>query len=180
MRRRLYKTDQKKRNFINQIKTYIILLFALHYWCGICSYQCCKYPWYSGNPAPRIILLRYFAMSLPNYDVCVLNSVLNSIIALRAAFIWVCTKSISSSMIIIILGRNGIHFTWVAATYRGEARYLCINASPTKLFLTWVSLEWISNWEGISASTKLWQYQLLLMKTFATYSQPLYKWPPST
>ena len=30
---------------------------------------------------------------------------------------------------IIILGRNGIFFTWVAASYRGEARGLSINAS---------------------------------------------------
>ena len=29
-----------------------------------------------------------------------------------------------------ILGRNGIYFTWVAASYRGEARGLWINASP--------------------------------------------------
>ena len=30
----------------------------------------------------------------------------------------------------MILGRNGIYFTWVAASYRGEARGLWINAFP--------------------------------------------------
>ena len=43
---------------------------------------------------------------------------------------------------------------WVAASYRGEARGLSINASPWENSLVKFSLKWISNLEGIFT---LWQ-----------------------
>ena len=46
---------------------------------------------------------------------------------------------------------------WVAASYRGEARGLWINASPWEHSLVKFSLKWIWNLEGIFTLWKPWQ-----------------------
>ena len=52
--------------------------------------------------------------------------------------------------IIIILGQNGIYFTWVAASYRGETRGLWINASPRERSLVKFHLSEFRFWKGFS------------------------------
>ena len=54
----------------------------------------------------------------------------------------------SNTVFIIILGRNGIYFTWVAASYRGEARGLWINASPRERSLVKFHLSEFRIWNG--------------------------------
>ena len=49
-----------------------------------------------------------------------------------------------------ILGRNGIYFTLVAASYRGEARGLWINASPRERSLVKFHLSEFRIWKGFS------------------------------
>ena len=73
-----------------------------------------------------------------------------------------------------ILGRNGIYFTWVAASYRGEARGLWINASPRECSLVKFHLSEFRIWKGFSpwGNRGSVACHLLRMKTSATYPQP--------
>ena len=84
--------------------------------------------------------------------------------------------------IYIILGRNDIYFTWVAAPYRGETRGLWINASPWECSLAKFQLSEFRIWKEFSpwGNRDSVACHLLRMKTSATYSQPLDKWRPST
>ena len=69
-------------------------------------------------------------------------------------------KCYSQICSIIILGRNGIYFTWVAASYRGEARGLWINGSPRECSLVKFHLsefrDICSRQVGWSATRGLW------------------------
>ena len=73
----------------------------------------------------------------------------------------------------LILGRNGIYFMWVAASYRGEAS-LWINAYPRQRSLVKFHFSEFRIWKGFS----LWGNRgsvachLLQMKTSATSPQP--------
>ena len=73
-----------------------------------------------------------------------------------------------------ILGRNGIYFTWAAASYRGEARGLWINASPRERSLVKFHLSKFRIWKGFSTWGNRGSVacHLLRMKTSATYPQP--------
>ena len=84
------------------------------------------------------------------------------------------SQSMNSHNIIIILGRNGIYFTWVAASYRGEARGLWINASPWERSLVKFHLGEFRIWKGFSpwGNRGSVACHLLGMKTSATYPQP--------
>ena len=72
---------------------------------------------------------------------------------------------------IIILGRNGIYFTWVAASYRGEARGLSINASPRVRSLVKFHLSEFRIWKVFSpwGNRGSVACHLLRTKTSATY-----------
>ena len=74
----------------------------------------------------------------------------------------------------IILGRNCIYFTWVAASHRGEARGLWINASPRERSLVKFHLSESRIWNGFSpwGNRGSVACHLLRMKTSATYPQP--------
>ena len=76
--------------------------------------------------------------------------------------------------IIIILGRNGIYFTWVAASYRGEARGLWINASPRERSLVKFHLSEFRIWKGFSpwGNRGSVACHLFRIKTSASYPQP--------
>ena len=73
----------------------------------------------------------------------------------------------------MIWGRNCIYFTWVAASYRGEARVLSINASPRERSLVKFHLSEFQIWKGFShwGNRGSVACHLLLMKTSATYPQ---------
>ena len=75
---------------------------------------------------------------------------------------------------IYILGRNGIYFTWVAASYRGEARGIWIKASPRERSLVKFHLSEFRIWKGFSpwGNHGSVACHLLRMKTSATYPQP--------
>ena len=77
-------------------------------------------------------------------------------------------------IIIMILGRNGIYFTWVSASYKGEARSLWINASPRERSSVKFHLSEFRIWKGFSpwGNRGSVASHLLGMKTFATYPQP--------
>ena len=81
---------------------------------------------------------------------------------------------ISPHIFILILGRNAIYFTWVAASYRGEARGLWINASPRERSLVKFHLSEFRIWKGFSpwGNRGSLACHLLRMKTSATYPQP--------
>ena len=74
---------------------------------------------------------------------------------------------------IYILGRYGIYFTWVAASYRGEARGLWINASPRERSLVRFHLSEFRIWKGFSpwGNRGSVACQLLQMKTSTTHPQ---------
>ena len=74
----------------------------------------------------------------------------------------------------IILGWNGIYFTWVAGLYRGEARGRWINASPLERSLVKFHLSEFRIWKGFSpwGNHGSVACHLLRMKTSTTYPQP--------
>ena len=74
----------------------------------------------------------------------------------------------------IIFGRNGTYFTWVATSYRGEARGLWIYASPRERSLVKFHLSASRIWKGFSpwGNRGSVACHLLRMKTSATYPQP--------
>ena len=78
------------------------------------------------------------------------------------------------SRYINILGRNGVYFTWMAASYRGEARGLWINASSRERSLVKFHLSEFRIWKGFSpwGNRGSVACHLLWMKTSATYPQP--------
>ena len=85
------------------------------------------------------------------------------------------TDSLTVNIImIIIMGRNGIYFMWVAASYRGEARGLWINASPRERSLVKYHLGEFRIWKGFLpwGNRGSVACHLLRMKTSATYPQP--------
>ena len=47
-----------------------------------------------------------------------------------------------------ILGRNGIYFTWVAASYRGEARGKLVRYQLPSRIRPLLLLWWLKHWEG--------------------------------
>ena len=80
---------------------------------------------------------------------------------------------------ITILGRKGIYFTWVAASYRGEARYIWINASQCSLKLNfiWASFEFGRNFR-LDETMAVWPVSCFGWKPPVLI--PSHKWPPST
>ena len=72
----------------------------------------------------------------------------------------------------MILGPNGIYFTGVAASYRGEARGLWINASSRELSLVKFHLSEFRIWKGFSPPVTCfgWKPPLRI---------PSHKWPSS-
>ena len=92
-------------------------------------------------------------------------------VTVRKRPIWV---KFHNFLIFDILGQNGIYFTWVAASYRGEARGLWINASPRERSLVKFHLSEFRIWKGFSpwGNRGSVTCHLLRMKTSATYPQP--------
>ena len=84
------------------------------------------------------------------------------------------TRMIWTSLSQYILGRNGIYFTWVSASYRGEARGLLINTSPRERSSDKFHLSEFRIWKGISPWGNRGDVacHLLRMKTSATNPQP--------